>query len=154
MEQREATLREHAAPGRVYVGSLLNSYQKFIVSIVLGMVPSISLPFPASSQPLQSASWEGMLGIVHLFSGATHHLPQLLKPGSLTNWLPAWLDQWEVLAGEWVVGKLGYFSPSVFTWLGMAGVVIFPAPDTISHVFSSHRNTNSSVARPGRGLRP
>lgn len=80
LEQHEATLGEHAAQARVYVGSPLNSYQKFIISIVLGMVPSISLSFPASSQPLQSASWEGMLGIVHLFSGATHHLLQTAFP--------------------------------------------------------------------------
>ena len=42
-------------------------YQKLIISIVLGTVPSISLLFP-SSQPLQSASRESMLGIVPFLS--------------------------------------------------------------------------------------
>lgn len=71
------------------------------------MEPSISLLFPP--RPLQSASWESMLGMARVLSNTTAHLLQTAFPR-----LPAKLSQWEVLVGDWRVGEARVF-PTCFS---------------------------------------
>ena len=77
--RHEATLKAPGTPGRVCGPS--NSYQKLIISAVLGTKPSISLLFPTS--PLQVHHGKTRQCIAHLPSSETVHLLQTAFPGLL-----------------------------------------------------------------------
>ena len=143
--RHEAPLREHVALGRVCGPS--DSYQKLIISTVLGLVPGIALLFPTSL--LQSTSWESVLATARLLSNATAHLLQTAFPRLLCQGEPVGSS-----GGRLGSGRSQGIPPYLLCLVGAGeggARVIFPALAAAFCVFSACRTTLSSAVQVGGG---